>query len=419
MADEKTPGKAAEKDVPTVAGANPPVVKPSEQRQPGPPKAARAKRVDIIKKLEGIRNSRVLTYICSDRQGAAANIGDDAVRPMYDLVRKIGKTKKIDLFLYSRGGAVEVPWRIISMFREHCKELCALIPYRAHSAATLIALGCDRLVMGPKAELGPIDPALSRMTPQEGGTPVQEEIRVEDVMSYIGFLRDKAGLGDQAALADNVRILADKLSPWVLGNIYRTHSHIRMVARKMLGSHGSRMEDQRANLIVDALAEKTYLHGHAIGRTEGEELGLPVDTPQQEVEDLMWSLFELYEEALEMRRPLDPESLLGNNDEYSSRTMIAMLESQDLTWAYRGELKVRRIRQTPGQISINLNLNVGLPAGLDPANVPQEIVNNLMKQIQNDVPRIVNEQARRQSPVLRIEGAMRSGYWQDVTPEGV
>lgn len=51
--------------------------------------------------------SRILTYICSDRQGAAANIGDDAVRPMYDLVRAIGKTKKLDLFLYAAGVRIE------------------------------------------------------------------------------------------------------------------------------------------------------------------------------------------------------------------------------------------------------------------------------------------------------------------------
>lgn len=294
------------------------------ERRPSTP---RDDRIELIQKLERIRESRILTYVCSDRQGAAANIGDDAVRPMYDLVRAIGKTKKLDLFLYSRGGAVEVPWRIVTMLREYCDELGTLIPYRAQSAATLIALGCDRLVMGPKAELGPIDPAMNRVTPQEGGTPVQEEIRVEDVMSYIGFLRDKAGLGDQAALADNVKILAEKLSPWMLGNIYRTHSHIRMVARKMLGSHGSRMEDQRANLIVDALAEKTYLHGHAIGRSEAIELGLPVETPSAEIDNLMWSLLEHYERALEMRRPLDPESLLGHNDEYAGPTTIAVRKS--------------------------------------------------------------------------------------------
>jgi hypothetical protein len=334
---------------------------------------------------------------------------------MYEHVRRIGRVDRLDLFLYSRGGAVEVPWRIVSMLREYSAEVGVLIPYRAHSAATLIALGCDVIVMGPKGELGPIDPALSRITSQEGGTPVQEEIRIEDVMSYIGFIRDKAGLGDQAAIAANVRILAEKLSPWVLGNIYRTHSHIRLVARKMISSHKTRMEDSRMNLLVEALAEKTYLHGHAIARSEAADLGLPVENPSEELEAAMWGLFELYEREMHMQQPLDPDALMpAASDDYSGPIDIAMIESRELATAFRGELKLKRVRQTPGQININLNLNLAVPPGIDPAAIPPEVVQHLQRQIQNEVPRLVNEQTRRQSPVLRIEGGVKSGWWQNL-----
>jgi len=177
---------------------------------------ATAERSELIGRIEEHRQSRVLAYVCSDRQGATAQIGEDAVRPMYDHVRRMGMVETIDLYLYSLGGAVAVPWRIVAMLREYCKRLSVLIPYRAYSAATLIALGCDSIVMGSKGELGPIDPAINRVS-QETGTPLQEEIRVEEVMSYLDFLRDKAGLGDQSAIAENVRILGEKLSPWFLG----------------------------------------------------------------------------------------------------------------------------------------------------------------------------------------------------------
>jgi hypothetical protein len=378
----------------------------------------RSRRVALLQQIESLRNSRVFTYICSDRPGAAANIGDDAVRPMYEHVRAFGKVPKLDLFLYSRGGAVEVPWRIISMLREHTTELSVLIPYRAHSAATLIALGCDAIVMGPKGELGPIDPALNRVTPQEGGGVVQEEIRVEDVMSYIGFIRDKAGLGDQAALAANVRVLAEKLSPWVLGNIYRTHSHIRMVARKMLLSHQARMDEARMNLLVEALAEKTYLHGHAIARAEAKDLGLPVESPYIQLESAMWSLLELYETRLAMREPIDAEQLIAEDtDEYVGPIDIALIESTARITAFRGDLRVKRVRQTPGEVKINLNLAIGLPPGIDPALVPQEVAQRLQQQLQAAIPKMVQDQARRQSPVLRVEARINSGYWRDVTSE--
>ena len=38
----------------------------------------------LIKKIEEARDSRVLTYITGDRAPATAQIGDDAIRPMYD-----------------------------------------------------------------------------------------------------------------------------------------------------------------------------------------------------------------------------------------------------------------------------------------------------------------------------------------------
>jgi len=367
-------------------------------------------RTELMQRIEASRGSRLITYVCSDRSGAGAQIADDAVRPMYDHARQIGKTDNLDLFLYSRGGAVEVPWKIICMLREFCETLTVLIPYRAHSAATLIALGCDHIVMGRKAELGPIDPALSRITQE---TAVEEEIRVEDVMSFVGFLKEKAGLGDQAALASNVSILAEKLTPQVLGSIYRTHSHIRMVARKLLARRNQRLDDQQINLIIESLAEKTYLHGHAIGRKEAKELGLSIIEPSEELEDWLWKLLEDYEKELSMLTPLDPDSTLGRDrDEAEEAVTLALIESRELSSSFRGTLLVQRIRQAPGQVNLNLNFGVSLPPGIDPAQVPQEMINQILRQVQDDLPRLVQEQLRIQSPALRIVGRLQKAYWQ-------
>ena len=380
---------------------------------------ATAQRLELIRRIQKLRGSRVIAYVCSDRQGAAAQIGDDAVRSMYDHVRRIGKTESIDLYLYSRGGAVEVPWRMVSMLREYCDELNVLIPYRAHSAATLIALGCDGVVMGRKAELGPIDPAVNRIT-HETGTPVQEQIRVEDVMSYIGFLKEKAGLGDQQAIAENVRVLSEKLSPWVLGSIYRTHSHIRMVSRKLLTCHKARLDGQKASLIIESLAEKTYLHGHGIGRREAKDLGLPVTEPEPELEEAMWELLEQYEATMEMRHPIDTDAIMGEDaDEWKNPIIISVIESEDLTSVFGGSLVLRRIRQPPGQLNINLNLGLSLPPGLDLSLIPQAIIDQLLQQFKREVPLLVREQLRNQSAVVRVEGGVRNGRWRTATPDEI
>jgi len=364
----------------------------------------RENRLKLIKAIEEKRGSRVLTYICSDRQGSAAQISDDAIPYMAEHLQKFGKVKHLDLFLYSRGGSVDAPWPIISLFREHADKVGVLIPFRAHSAATLIALGCDEVVMTARAQLGPIDPALNKITPQEGGTAVQEEIRVEDVMSFVGFIRDKAGLGDQAAVSANIKLLAEKLSPWVVGSLYRTHSHIRVVARKLLGTHVKPLDEQQLRLIVESLAEKTYSHGHAVGRREAKELGLPVAKPEADIDALLLSLLADYERALEIRKPVDPDALLGaDKDEAESPMTIAMVESADLLHAFQGTLKIKRLRQTPANVNIQLNLGVQLPPGIPQQAVPQEVIQQLVQQVQQAVPGLVMQQAKQQSPILRIE----------------
>ncbi|WP_420634175.1 SDH family Clp fold serine proteinase [Candidatus Palauibacter sp.] len=70
-----------------------------------------------------------------------------------------------------------------------------LIPFRANSAGTLIALGADRIVLTDEGELGPIDPKLDirRMVqaPDSQGTFVQDTISVEDVMAYVRFVGEQ------------------------------------------------------------------------------------------------------------------------------------------------------------------------------------------------------------------------------------
>ena len=109
---------------------------------------ARAKRQELIQKLEEVRGSGMLCYVTGDRAPAGAQIGDDAVRPMYQLLRELGHVTKLDLFIYSRGGAIDVPWRMITALRTTSDEWCALIPFRANSAATLLAMGADRILLG-------------------------------------------------------------------------------------------------------------------------------------------------------------------------------------------------------------------------------------------------------------------------------
>lgn len=237
-------------------------------------------------------------------------------------------------------------------------------------------------------------------------------------MSYIDFLRNKAGLSDQAALANNVHLIAEKLAPHVIGGIYRTHSHIRMLARKLLNSRNERLDEQRAAAIAETLAEKIFSHGHGIARKEAAALGLPIEKADDTLDEFAWNLLECYETKLDLRKPLDPDSVLGqNSDEGTCDATIAVIESRALCTVNRGRYTIKRIRQTPQQVQTNVNLGVNLPPGLDQNLIPQQIIQQLIQQVQNEVPRIVQQQVRAQSAITGLQIIPNVFTWIDATAE--
>lgn len=383
---------------------------------------SRENRIGLINKIQELCGSNVLVYFTGDRQPIVSRIAEDAVRPLYKhllaLRETATRTQKIDLFLYSRGGDVSVPWRIVTMIREFCEEFRVLIPYKAHSAATMISLGADGIVMGKKAELSPIDPTLVRAIVGEAAVP-PPEISVEDVSSYISFMRERAHISDQAALAQVVSQLASHLTPLTLGSVNRQYSHIRLVARKLLTSRKEKIEEGRIGTIIDALTEKMYSHGHAIGRSEATELGLPVDKPDDDLERLIWSLYQEYEAWLQLNEPIDPEELLTskNKEEHiEERIPLAVIESVHGVDVFEINAVFRRKRQIPSNPQINVNYTVSLPPGVPAAQLPEslrQVIQQLLGEISQAIPQIVQQEIVRQSPIVGIEGRTYGGKWRE------
>lgn len=371
---------------------------------------------ELIKQIQEINDSKVIAYITGDRQPIGSIIAEDAVRPLYEHLLSIKNNRKIDLLLYSRGGDISVPWRIVSMFREFCDELSVLVPYKAHSAATLISLGTDKIIMGRKAELSPIDPTLRKMVTGEIAGPPQE-ISVEDVNSYISFVKERANINDQLPVAQMVSILANHLSPLTLGSVNRQNSHIRLVARKLLTSRREKIDEAKINSIIETLTEKIYSHGHAIGRKEAQEIGLPIEIPEEPLESSLWDLYLEYEEFLKLNEPLDPLVELGDKEEQHLEGIpIAIIESENKTHVFTTKIDLKRKRQIPSTPQININLGLNLPPDIKPNEIPQQsqqILQQMIRQIAKDIPLLVQQEILRQAPEVGIIPRIYGGKWEE------
>jgi len=185
----------------------------------------RKDRLEAIKNLEAICESPVITYVTGDRRPTAYQISDDAVRVLYRHLQVIGSQNRINLFLYTRGGQLVAPPRIVHLFREYAKTFYALVPYRAHSAGTSICLGADNIIIGKMGELSPIDPTTANpFNPQAmPGDPrnmlTKIPISVEDVDAYLSLATDRAKLVSEKEKIEVFRALTDKIQPIALGNV--------------------------------------------------------------------------------------------------------------------------------------------------------------------------------------------------------
>lgn len=77
----------------------------------------------------------------------------DALPCIIDQLDRIpARSRALDFMVVSFGGDPMVAWRIVSLIRQRMGkegELAVLIPQSAYSAATLIALGANEIIMHP------------------------------------------------------------------------------------------------------------------------------------------------------------------------------------------------------------------------------------------------------------------------------
>ena len=66
-------------------------------------------------------------------------------------------TDPLHVIVDSNGGSLDSAFRTMLFLRSFAEDIRVYVPRRAKSAATLLALGADEVIMSPFAELGPLD----------------------------------------------------------------------------------------------------------------------------------------------------------------------------------------------------------------------------------------------------------------------
>ncbi|MCL1851418.1 MAG: peptidase [Peptococcaceae bacterium] len=245
------------------------------------------RRKKLLKRIEELRESKVMVYV------SQAPLDDNVLVPMYRELSHIGHVDRLDLVLNSYGGNIDTPYKLVKMLREFCRELTVIVPVAAKSAASMIALGADQIIMGPFAELGPIDPVVRHPVYPDNWISVQA---VQYSFDFFDRMVDQY-TPEQIELCLR---LFQKIDPWLLGDYAKMLKSSQQYAELLLSEYMCKDKPQLVEPIVAKLINGYYSHGYPITRVEAADLGLCVLEISQELSDVIVELFLEYEKLLNL-----------------------------------------------------------------------------------------------------------------------
>lgn len=260
-------------------------------------------RKQLFDKIVLKRQRPLLTYVTSIRPGMGCQMAGDSIRPIIDQLEQIPKEEKnIDFLIISNGGDPITSLRIMGLLRERFEKVSILLPYVAYSAATILSLGADELVMHPYSNIGPVDPQLSAPHRMPSGATEQLEFSPEDIVNYIEFLKTDVK-ADKEQMKTAIPPLMEQVGALNIGRSKRSQRLSFSLSEKMLGFHIR--NNKKIKEIAKALNSSYYHHGYAVGRLEAQKMGLPITIPDVELEGLLWKVWLDYEAEMKCNEPFN------------------------------------------------------------------------------------------------------------------
>lgn len=255
--------------------------------------------------LEGGKTPRRLIAYLSGRGNGTIDLADAA--PIGSMLDAIGNCNNLDLLLNSPGGYGEAAEKIIQICRDHCRrQFRVLVPNYAKSAATLIALGADKIVMGYLSELGPIDPQVTMVV-----SGAQQMVSAQSVLQAEEMLHQRikeAAENGESPASYLHQLQASSMEPAFIDHCRRGVEFSRDLTQKFLpryqlkkkyagrpGYVKKRLESLAAQAAENLLSrEARFSHGRLIDAEEArDDIGLNVEVLARD--DPTWeACWELY-----------------------------------------------------------------------------------------------------------------------------
>jgi hypothetical protein len=239
---------------------------------------------------KSLQNRVLISFFTSFNK--PVQIDDNDCDMLQSILQHIDTTKGIALLINSPGGDGLAAERIVNTCRAYSGtgDYWAIVPGKAKSAGTLIAMGASKIMMPMSAELGPVDPQIFLA---ENGR--QRTFSAHGLVSGYDriFAEAVASSGRLEPYLQQLSFYDDRDV-----NIYRglitlsEHISVKVLSSGMMAGKTDDEIKKAIEIFLNPVAG-THSHGRPIYANEASSCGIKVET--LDVNSVLWrKLYELY-----------------------------------------------------------------------------------------------------------------------------
>jgi hypothetical protein len=289
------------------------------------------KTQEVLARIQRRVGGTLLTYWTSP----SGSVCDNDVMAMHEVLEATGPRDRLTLFVKSDGGSGMASLRMIHLLRRYTRRLTVAAPLNCASAATMLALGADTILMGPLSYLTAVDTSLEHDLSPVDHTNNLVAVSNDEVDRVIRLWKETVGRDKDSV--NPYQELYKYLHPLVIGALDRASSLSLMLCREILGYH--MRDNKKADRISRRLNSSYPAHQYPITSREARRIGLNVQHLTPELDGLLQDLNLLYSE-MGQRAITDFDELNHHDNEITNilegkgRQVLYQVEKD---WHYRKE----------------------------------------------------------------------------------
>ena len=229
----------------------------------------------IIDVIQTARNSKLLVLISHRSLDSKVTLSiSSALRKM----DKAGSLDNLDVLLESRGGDINSAYKILQMLKAYAKHVTVVVPFYAKSAATLIALGADRLQMCKVGELGPVDPQVL----DPNSSMMMPALSIKRAVDFINEISNPIVVAS----------MADKISPMLIGAYRNAEAASKQYLNQIFMAKG--FDEKERERLVSVFTKELLSHGYPMSVDFLKKHNIPMIELEEDQEHLFADLHEIW-----------------------------------------------------------------------------------------------------------------------------